>query len=96
MSLISCNRRQLLHYSTHFQCFPFDGFSSPPGPHPVDGLCLEHADYRLRERVVMTITHAANLRLDHSFGQTFSLADRHVLAAPVAVVDEITDRAAFE
>jgi len=54
----------------------------------VDGLGLEQAVDRLCQRIVRTVTGAADRRLNVCFGKTFGVANGQVLLAPVAVVDQ--------
>jgi hypothetical protein len=54
----------------------------------VDQLGFVEAVDRFGERVVITITDAADRRLDAGFGQAVGILDRDVLTAAVTVVDE--------
>ena len=72
-----------------FQGFPLDRICSFPWPQPVNDFRLEQADDRLRQRVVLAVTYTANRGFDPGFSLAFDIADRHILAAPVAVMDQI-------
>src|SRR5690606_14560537 len=79
-----------------FEGCVFHGLEAAPGPPTVDDLGLEEPVDRLGQRVVVAVTDAANRRLDARLGQPFSVFDRQILAAAVAVVNQpyALDRAA--
>lgn len=49
---------------------------------------LVQTDKAFGQRVVVAVTHAAHRRLDAFLNQPLAVADRHVLRAPVAVMDQ--------
>ena len=66
----------------------FDRLEAAPGSPPVDQLGLVEAVDGLGQRVVVGIADAADRGLDASLGQTLGVADRDVLNAPIAMVNE--------
>ena len=71
-----------------FERGELDVLEAPPRPTPVDHFGLVEAVDRLGERVVIQIADAADGGLDASFREALGVAQRKVLRAPVAVVDE--------
>ena len=63
----------------------------------MDNFGLEEAIDRLCQRVVVAVTDAADRRFDAGVFQSFSVFDRQILAAAVAVVNQphALDRAAL-
>ena len=60
-----------------------------PGPHEVDDFGFEQANYAFCQSLVITVAHAADRWVDTGFYQAFGVFDRKVLAAPVAVMDQV-------
>lgn len=73
-----------------FQCCELDGLKGTPGSPPVDHFGLVESVDRFGERIVVAVTDTANRRLDASLGQSLSILDREVLAAPIGMMDEAT------
>jgi hypothetical protein len=54
----------------------------------MDHLGLVESDYRLGQCVVVGIADATHRRLSLRFGQAFGIANRQILAASIAVMDD--------
>lgn len=67
---------------------PFLHFAGAPGPAAVDQLGLVQSVDRLDQGVVVGVTDASHGWINASLGQAPGVADRNVLAARVAVVDQ--------
>ncbi len=61
----------------------------------MDDLGLEEAIDRLGQGIDITVTDAADGRLDARLGQPLGLADRKVLSPPVGMVDQTLARSPF-
>jgi len=61
-----------------------------PSPRPAvtNDLGLEQSDDRLGQRVVVRVPSTADRRLDPGLGQALRVADRKILHAAIAVMDE--------
>lgn len=71
-----------------FEGGEFDRFGMAPRPASVDHLRFEQAIDGLRQSVVVAVSDTADRRFDTGFGQTFSVADRDILYAPITVMHE--------
>jgi hypothetical protein len=71
-----------------FEGCVFDGSEIAPRAATMDAFALEEADDRLGEGFFITVTDAAKRWFDTSFGQSFSVFDRQILASAVAVVNQ--------
>ena len=65
-----------------------DCFEVSPRPSSVDHLGFVEAVDRLGERVVVGVADAADRRKDAGLGEAFGVADRDVLPAPIAVMNQ--------
>src|SRR3712207_9448127 len=65
-----------------------DSLQVAPRAAPPDHLGLEQPDDGLGERVVVAVTDAADGGLDAGLKRAFRVANRKVLPAPVAMMDE--------
>ncbi len=72
-----------------FQGFPFDLTNGLPGSEGLDELGLEQADDAFGEGVVIGIPDAPDRGVDAGLGEPLGVSDRQVLAAAVAVVDQL-------
>jgi hypothetical protein len=73
-----------------FQRGELNGFNVSPRSASLDQFRLIETDDRLGERVVVGIANAIYRRLDASFGQTIRVANRKVLHAAIAMVNQTT------
>ncbi len=71
-----------------FQRGEFNRFEAPPWSAPMDDLGLVETVDRFGERVVVTVAHTSDRRLDPCLSQSLRIPDRHVLNAPVRVMHE--------
>jgi len=80
-----------------FQRGVFHGLEAAPRTATMDDFGLEQAVDRLCQRVVVAVTDATDRRFDARFCQSFSVFDRQILVAAVAVVNQprALDRAAL-
>ncbi len=72
-----------------FQGFPLDRISGFPRAQAMDDLGFELADDRFRQGIVPAVTNAADRGFDPGLGQALGIADRHVLTASIAVMNEV-------
>ena len=72
-----------------FQRFPFDLAHRLPRTEEIDDLGLEQTDDAVGQGVVIRISDTANRGVDPRFGQPLGVFDRQVLAAAVAVMDQV-------
>ena len=72
-----------------FQGFPFDLTDGLPRAEKLDDLGLEQADDAFGQRVVIGIPDAADRSVDPGLCQSLGISDRQLLAAPVAVMDQL-------
>ena len=71
-----------------FEGGELDGLEVAPGSAPMDDLGLVEAVDRLGERVVVGIADAADRGHEAGLRQPLSVFDRHVLHAPIAVMNQ--------
>ena len=71
------------------QGFPLDLTHGFPRAEELDDLGLEQADDAFSQSVVIGITDAADRGVDARLGQPLGISDREILAAPVAVMDQL-------
>lgn len=71
-----------------FQGGEFNRFEAAPRSAPMDDLGLVEAVDRFGEGVVIRVADASDGRLDACLGQSLRILDRHVLNAPVRVVNQ--------
>src|SRR5512133_699923 len=64
------------------------GLHASPGAAPMDDLGLEQAVDGFGERIVIAVADAADRGLDAGTRKPFGIADRDILHAAIAVVDE--------
>lgn len=76
------------------QCSEFDGFDIAPGTATINDLGFLQPVDRLSQGVVVRVAGAVDRRLDAAFGKPLTVANRQVLGAAVAVVDQPIDIAA--
>ena len=69
-----------------FQGCELDGFKWPPRPTSMDHLGLVKTVDSFSQRVVIAVADASHRGFDASFGEALGVFDRHVLAAPIAVM----------
>src|SRR5271166_111865 len=67
------------------------GLQMSPGAAAVNDLRLVQPDERFGQRVVVRIAHATHGRLGSRFGQSLGVANRQILATPVAVMHDPLD-----
>ena len=65
-----------------------DGLDAPPRPAPMDDLGLVEAVDGFGQGIVVAIANAAHGGFKAGLGEALGVYDRHVLHAPVAVMDE--------
>lgn len=70
-----------------FQGGELNRFEAPPWPAPMNDLGLVETVDRFGERVVVRVADTSDGRLDPGFRQSLRILDRHVLNAPVRVVE---------
>ena len=77
-----------------FQRCVFDGLQMPSGAATVNDLGLVEPDDRLGQCVVSGVAPASHRGLGACFGQPLGVANRQILAAAVAVMDDTLDAGA--
>lgn len=71
-----------------FKGSEFNRLERAPRTTPMDHLGLEEADDGLRQGIVIRIPDTADRRLNAGLGEALGVSKRHVLDAPIAMVDE--------
>lgn len=74
--------------------FPFDLIFGFPRSEVVDDLGFEQTDDRLGQRVIIAVTRTADGRLQPGVSEAFGVFDRHILAAAIRMVDELSNEPA--
>ena len=72
-----------------FQRRQFDGLTRFPGSAAVDQFSLVEPVDRLGQGIIVTVAFASHRRLNAGFSQALAVLYRHVLRAPVAMVDQL-------
>ena len=70
------------------ECGELDVLEGAPRPTPPNDLGLEESDDGLGERIVVRVVLAAHGRFDSGHSQPLRVADREILHASIAVMDQ--------
>src|SRR5690625_6854333 len=71
------------------QCCKLHVLEATPWPLAVDHLCLEEADDRFGQSVIVAVSRAAHRGLNAGLGKPLGIADGEILNAAVAMMDEL-------
>src|SRR5690625_2263951 len=72
-----------------FQRGKLDVLKPAPGTAAVNHLCLEEADDRFGQSVIVAVSRAAHRGLNAGLGKPLGIADGEILNAAVAMMDEL-------